>query len=230
MTRATVFVTGGTGYMGRRLIPRLVTRGHTVVGLVRAGSEGKLSPGATPVTGNVLDASSFALHIPRDAIVVHLVGTPRPSPAKAAQFEAVDLVSVRECLAAATAAGAKHFVYVSVAQPAPIMRAYVDVRARGEAMLRESRLPHTVLRPWYVLGPGHRWAYALIPFYWYWNARAATRDTAQRLGLLRLDQMLAALTWAVETAGDENRLLEVPALRQFSSKKLLKASGEKTTA
>jgi uncharacterized protein YbjT (DUF2867 family) len=109
------------------------------------------------------------------------------------------------------------------------MRAYVDVRARGEAMLRESGLPHTVLRPWYVLGPGHRWAYALIPFYWYWNARAATRETAQRLGLLRLDQMLAALTWAVETASDENRVLEVPALRQFSSKKLPKTSDERTT-
>ena len=99
------------------------------------------------------------------------------------------------------------------------MRAYVDVRARAEALLRESGVPHTVLRPWYVVGPGHRWAYALIPLYWYWNAKAATRDTAQRLGLLTLDQMLSALTWAVDTAGAENRLLEVPAIRRFSSKK-----------
>jgi uncharacterized protein YbjT (DUF2867 family) len=230
MTRATVFLTGGTGYMGRRLIPRLVTQGHAVHALVRPGSEGKLPAGATPVTGNVLDAQSFVHAIPSDSIVVHLVGTPRPSPAKAAQFEAVDFVSVRECIAAAKSAGARHFVYVSVAQPAPIMRAYVDVRARGEALLRASGLPHTVLRPWYVLGPGHRWAYALIPLYWYWNARSSTRAAAQRLGLVTLDQMLSALTWAVDTAGDESRLLEVPAIRTFGGKKPRTAQGQKTTA
>ncbi|MGZ5002324.1 MAG: NAD-dependent epimerase/dehydratase family protein, partial [Chthoniobacterales bacterium] len=37
-----VFVTGGTGYMGRRLIPLLVQRGHKVTALVRPGSEGRL--------------------------------------------------------------------------------------------------------------------------------------------------------------------------------------------
>jgi len=219
MTRTTVFLTGGTGYLGRRLISRLVARGFTVRALTRLKSSNRLPAEAIAVTGDVLDRESFARQIPPDSIVVHLVGTPRPSPSKAAQFEAIDFVSVRECVAAAKTAGARHFVYVSVAQPAPIMRAYVDVRARGEALLRESGLPHTVLRPWYVLGPGHRWAYALIPFYWYWNAKSSTRDTAQRLGLVTLDQMLSALTWAVETASDETRLLEVPAIRRFRSKR-----------
>jgi uncharacterized protein YbjT (DUF2867 family) len=217
MTHPTVFLTGGTGYMGRRLIPRLVTRGCAVHALIRPKSNNTLPAGAIEVSGNVLDRESFTHSIPSDSIVVHLVGTPKPSPSKAAQFEAVDFVSIRECVAAAVAAQARHFIYVSVAQPAPIMRAYVDVRARGEALLRESGLPHTILRPWYVLGPGHRWAYALIPLYWYWNAKASTRETAQRLGLLSLEQMLSTLTWAVETAGSENRILDVPAIRQLSA-------------
>jgi len=230
MTRATVFLTGGTGYMGRRLIPRLVTKGYAVHALVRPRSNNTLPAEAKPIVGDVLDAPSFVHRIPSDSIVVHLVGTPRPSPAKAAEFEAVDFVSARECISAAKAAGARHFVYVSVAQPAPVMRAYVDVRARGEALLRESGLPHTVLRPWYVLGPGHRWAYALVPLYWYWNARASTRATAQRLGLVTLDQMLSALTWAVETAGSDTRVLEVPAIRQFRSTSLRNGPGQRTTA
>lgn len=37
-----VFIAGGTGYMGRRLIPRLLERGHKVRALVRRGSEFKL--------------------------------------------------------------------------------------------------------------------------------------------------------------------------------------------
>lgn len=213
---AQVFVTGGTGYMGRRLIPALLSRGHEVIAVVRPGSERKLPDGATPIIGNVLDATSVASAIPRDAIVVHLVGTPHPSPSKAAQFEAIDFVSARECHAAAGRAGAKHFVYVSVAHPAPIMQEYVNVRERVEALLRASSLPHTILRPWYVLGPGHRWAYALIPLYWLAELTPSKRETARRLGLVTLPQMVGALTHAVDTAGAESRTLDVAAIRELA--------------
>jgi len=199
----------------------LVTYGHEVTALVRAGSEGKVVAGVTSITGDVLSRETYASRIPANAVVVHLVGTPHPSPAKAAEFEAVDFVSVRECVAASQAAGARHFVYVSVAHPAPVMHAYVDVRVRGEALLRESGLPHTILRPWYVLGPGHRWAYLLIPMYWVLGVLPRTRDGARRLGLVTLDQMIATLTWAVETASNESRVLEVPDILR---------GGKKTTA
>jgi uncharacterized protein YbjT (DUF2867 family) len=213
MPRTNVFVTGGTGYIGRRLIPRLVTRGYDVRALIRSGSEQKVPPGCTPIVGNVLDRTAYTSSITRDSIVVQLVGTPKPSPAKAAQFEAVDFVSARECIAAATAARACHFIYVSVAQPAPIMRAYVNVRARGEALLRESGLPHTILRPWYVLGPGHRWAYGLYPLYWVAALVPWLREGAHRCGMVTLEQMLRALEWSVSTAGGDSRLLEVPEIR-----------------
>lgn len=164
--------------------------------------------------GNVLARETYVTKIPRDAIVVHLVGTPKPSPAKAAQFEAVDFVSARECIAAAREAGARHFVYVSVAHPAPIMRAYVDVRVHGEALLRESGLPHTIVRPWYVLGPGHRWPYLLLPAYWAMALVPKTRDGARRLGLVTLQQMLTTLVWAVESASEESRILNVEDIRR----------------
>src|SRR4029453_1641514 len=50
--------------------------------------------------GNALEAASFADAIPPDATVVHLVGTPHPSPAKAAEFERVDFASIRATVAA----------------------------------------------------------------------------------------------------------------------------------
>ena len=213
MTPVNVFLTGGTGYMGRQLIPALIARGHPVDALVRAGSERRLAAGAHAIVGDVLSRTSIAPAIGRDSVVVHLVGTPHPSPAKAAQFEAVDFVSARECIAAAQSAGARHFVYASVAHPAPVMHAYIDVRVRAEALLRESGIAHTVLRPWYVLGPGHRWAYGLVPVYWLLGVIPSTRDGAQRLGMVTLAQMIAALVWAVETAGPESRVVEVPEIR-----------------
>jgi uncharacterized protein YbjT (DUF2867 family) len=213
MSATNVFLTGGTGYIGQRLIPALIARGYHVDALVRAGSEGRLSAGPTPIVGNVLARESFTSAIAPGSVVVHLVGTPHPSPSKAAQFEAIDFVGARECIAAARAAGARHAVYISVAHPAPVMHAYIDVRTRVEALLRESGMAYTVLRPWYVLGPGHRWAYALLPMYWVLGMLPSTRDGARRLGMVTLRQMIGALVWAVETAARESRVLEVPDIR-----------------
>ena len=142
---------------------------------------------------------------------------PHPSPAKAAEFQSIDLASARASVSAAAGAGVKHFIYVSVAQPSPVMKAYQAVRAEGEKMIRESGLAATILRPWYVLGPGHRWPYALVPMYWLFERIQATRETALRLGLVTLDEMVAALVNSVESPADGVRMLDVPLIRSIAS-------------
>ncbi len=209
-----IFITGGTGYLGRRLIPELLKRGHEVRALVRPGSESKLPEGCVAVAGNALDKESFARQIQPAETFVQLVGVPRPSPAKAKQFREIDLVSIRASVPAAVEAGIKHFVYLSVAQPAPIMKAYQEVRAEGERLIRESELKATILRPWYVLGPGHRWPYLLLPVYKVMELFPSTRESAQRLGLVTLAQMNAALLDAIETDTDATRIYDVPQIRQ----------------
>ncbi len=197
-----VFVTGGTGFMGRALIAELLGRQHTVRALVRPGSETKLPPGTQTVMGDALDAASFARSIPPCDTLVHLVGTPHPSPAKARAFLDVDLASLRASLAAARGSTVRHLVYVSVAHPAPVMRAYIAARVAGEALISESGLAATILRPWYVLGPGHRWPLALLPLFGFLEVLPATRAAALRLGFVTLSQMVAALAAAVESAGE----------------------------
>jgi uncharacterized protein YbjT (DUF2867 family) len=129
---------------------------------------------------------------------VHLVGTPHPSPAKAAEFLSVDLASAQAAVTAARTAGIAHFIYISVARPAPVMAAYIDARAAGEQTIADARLTATVLRPWYVIGPGHRWPLLLIPFYAVAKLVPAWRESARRLGLVTLDQIVGAIVRAVE--------------------------------
>ena len=209
-----IFVTGGTGYIGRFLVPELILRGHTVRTLVRPGSEKKVPPGAIPVPGNALDASTFASEVAPSDTFVQLVGVAHPSPAKAAEFRKIDLVSVTESVAAARVAGIRHFVYLSVAQPAPIMRDYVEVRAAGESMIRNLGIAATFVRPWYVLGPGHRWPYLILPLYWLWSLSPKSRDTARRLYPVKLAGVVAAMAGSIDHPPDGVRIIEAPEMRR----------------
>ena len=210
-----IFVTGGTGYVGRALLPVLAQRGHHVGALARAESLPKVPEGVTPVSGDALDGTTFADQLTPATTLVHLVGTPHPNPSKAAEFERVDLASIRASVDAARSAAIAHLVYVSVAQPAPAMKAYVAARAAGEAAIAAAGLTATLVRPWYVLGPGHWWPVVLVPFYQLAEWLPGTRETARRIGLVTLAQMVRALVSAVEhpPAPGTSRIVDVPAIR-----------------
>ena len=212
-TKREVFISGGTGYIGRPLAVRLAEEGHKVRVLARPGSETKVSAGAIVAPGNALDERSFESQVTGCDTFVHLTGVAHPAPWKEKEFRAIDQVSLGASARAAAKAGVLNFVYVSVAHPAPTMKAYIRVRTECEAYLRQLRLTCSILRPWYVLGPGHRWPIALKPVYAMMEALPSTREEARRLGLVTLDQMVAALASAVENPPAETRILDVPAIR-----------------
>lgn len=210
-----VFVTGGTGYLGSRLIPLLLQRNHAVRALTRESSRDRLPIDCEPVIGNPLDSATFTDYVRGCDTVVQLVGVPKPAPWKGAQFRAVDRLSGLASIEAATQAGVKHFIYVSVARPAPIMKDYISVRAECETALRASGLPATILRPWYILGPGHWWPLFLQPAYWLCERIPSTHESAKRFGLVTLHQVLACLVWAVEHPPESVRVMEVPEIRRL---------------
>jgi len=210
-----VFVTGGTGYIGRALIPVLLRRGHRVRVLARVASVERIPDGADAVIGDPLVAASFASVLAPSTTLVHLVGTPHPNPAKAEEFTRVDLASINASVDAGRRPPIAHLVYVSVAQPAPVMKAYVATRAAGEASIANAHLTATFLRPWYVLGPDHWWPVLLSPLYQLAEWLPGTRATARRLGLVTLAQMVRALVRAVEhpPPGKTQRVVDVAAIR-----------------
>jgi uncharacterized protein YbjT (DUF2867 family) len=213
MPGRSIFLTGGTGYMGSRLVPRLLARGHAVTACVRRGSEGKVPAGASVIAADPLDAAALRPALAGCDTWVQLIGVPHPAPWKAGRFRAVDLRAARAMAEALPGSPIRHAVYLSVAQPAPVMKAFVAVRAEAESLLRATGVPCTFLRPWYVLGPGHRWPYALIPVYTLLERIPSARAGALRLGLVTLDQMLQAMVHAVENPPATARLLDVPAIR-----------------
>lgn len=210
-----VFITGGTGYTGKRLIPELHAHGHEVIALVREQSRDKLPANCTAVTGDALNGDSYQKFAEGTDTFVQLVGVSHPSPAKAKQFHNIDLKAGLEAIRVARQVGVRHFVYVSVAQPAPVMQAYQAVRAECEQAIAGSGLAATVLRPWYVLGPGHVWPYCLFPLYKVAELIPQTRESALRLGLITIREMIRALVCAVDQPVEGMRVWSVADIRSF---------------
>lgn len=206
--RHNVFLTGGTGYIGPVLAEELVRRGHRVRALVRPGSERKVPAGCELLHGDALRAETYAHQVAPADTFVHLVGVAHPNPKKAAEFRSIDLHSCVQAVQAAKGARVRHFIYLSVARPAPILQEYQAVRAQGEQVIIQSGLAATFVRPWYVLGPGHRWPTVLLPLYALTRLYPPTREGAERLALVTLQQIVRTLLWSVENPAADIRALE----------------------
>ena len=210
----TVFITGATGYIGKRITKQLLERGHKVIALIRKGSEHKVPAGAETVIANPFDATTFQSSIPKGSVFLQLLGVPHPSPKKAKQFREIDLQSVKASADAASAAGVSHFIYISVTMsPSKIMAAYQAVRREGEEYCRSKNLPCTFIRPWYVLGPGHYWPVILLPLYGVAEIIPSWRKQARSKALVTIGQVLRTLVNTVESNPQPLRLLEIHHIR-----------------
>jgi uncharacterized protein YbjT (DUF2867 family) len=219
----TVFVTGATGYLGQPLLVALLERDYRVLALARAQSVHKLPSQVEAVIGDALDGESYAHAIPQGATLIHLVGVAHPSPWKSRQFETIDLASARAAIGAAKQAKVGHFIYLSVARPAPVMQSYQAARAQAEQLIRESGIAATFVRPWYVLGPGHRWPYLLFPFYALLYCIPGLRASVQRLRFVTRAQIVRALLHAVQHRPHAVQAIEISDIIHLSEAKLRSA-------
>lgn len=212
-----IFITGGTGYIGSRLIKKLLHKGeYDIIALCRPGSENKIAMGCNIVYGNALAAASFSEYVRGCDTLVHLVGVAHPSPAKKEEFINIDLQSIQQSIIVAKQNNIKKIVYLSVATyPTKIMKDFQLAKAKGEALLIESKIPGVVVRPWYVIGPGHWWPLLLKPFYWLARFSGKYREAAKKLDTVTIGQMLNTLTHAISLETGIIRYFEVEDIKKF---------------
>jgi uncharacterized protein YbjT (DUF2867 family) len=145
-----ILVAGATGYLGRRLVPRLVAAGHVVTALVRGGAARAARlphlAGARPVDTDVREATACREAAEGATAVVNLVGIVREG--RGATFEEMHVGATRNLVAAAQAAGARRFLYVSaIGARADAPTLYWRTKAKAEAIVRGSGMEWMVLRP-----------------------------------------------------------------------------------
>lgn len=146
-----VLVTGGTGFIGRHLVPRLRSEGFDVRLLARR--PGAPSEGIEPVAGSVTDRDAVRRAVDGVDAVVHLVAIIAERGSQT--FDAVNHGGTRNVVEAMEAAGVGRLVHQSALGVGPDERfPYLRSKWLGDEAVRASSLDWTILRPSVLFGEG----------------------------------------------------------------------------
>ena len=146
--KVTVF--GGTGFLGRRIVERLLGRGLQVRVASRSAEAGKTTSSAagklSAIKADIRDAASVEAAIAGAGGVVNAVGL--YVERGAATFQAIHVEGARQVAAACQRQGVRRLVHLSgLGADAKARSAYVRCRGEGEAAVREAFARATVFRP-----------------------------------------------------------------------------------
>ncbi len=156
MSLPRVFLTGGSGFIGRHLLEELLASGITVTVLDRSGTfTAPTTPGAVRVVrGDLLDPDAYREALGECDVVVHLAAA-TGNASRATHRRDTEQATATLC-DAARAAGVSRFLLVSsvaVSFPDRSGYPYALAKERAERLVAGSGLPHTIIRPTIVLGP-----------------------------------------------------------------------------
>jgi nucleoside-diphosphate-sugar epimerase len=150
-----IALTGATGFVGKTLVPKLLTSGHAVKALVRDPARAKLPATVETIQGSLADQDALQALTQNCDIVLHLAGA--ISGLTADDFMKANFHGSNAIALAAKQNGVKRFVHVSsLAATQPDLGPYGKSKAIAEASLKvifkDEQL--LILRPSAVYGPG----------------------------------------------------------------------------
>src|SRR5215208_6457349 len=128
-----ILVTGGTGTLGRHVVPRLREAGRDVRVLSRKGDES--ADGVEYVSGDLLKDEGIGPAVAGIETILHLAGGPKG-----------DDEATRNLVRAASRAGARHLVYISVIGSDRVPLGYFKSKLAAERAVADSGIPWTTLR------------------------------------------------------------------------------------
>ncbi len=216
-------VTGVFGYSGRRIALRLRAEGRAVVGLTNSPDRDGVFGGGLPVHPLDFDRPDDLARALEGAEVLYNTYWVRFNHRRFTHARAVRNTEL--LFAAARRAGVRRIVHVSITNPdeaSPLE--YFAGKGRLERVLRETGIPHSILRPAVLFGGGDilinniAWALRRLPVF------AVFGDGRYRLQPIHVDD-LAALAVAEGKAAGE-RVVQAIGPETFTFRELVEHIGE----
>ena len=145
-----IFVTGGTSFVGLRVVTALLDAGADVTVLIQPEHEDKLGAlrrHVRLVHGDIWNSASLKGRSRGHGAVIHLVGSVRAQPERGLTFHQINLVSARNAIAMAVSDGVPYFVLLStVSKPPGVSAEYVRSKREAEEYLVGSGLRAAIVR------------------------------------------------------------------------------------
>jgi uncharacterized protein YbjT (DUF2867 family) len=152
-----VLVTGGTGFVGPKVVRAILDAGHEVRAFVRdpesQGAKLLATWGCELAQGDMTDEASLRRAVEGREAVVHLVAIIKGSPET---FDRVMKQGTRKLIAAAKGAGVSRFVLMSAlgtSEQSKDLTSYFNAKWDQEQALEASGIERVIFRPSFVFGP-----------------------------------------------------------------------------
>jgi hypothetical protein len=209
MARHEIFLTGATRFLGSSLAGMSYSAAAIECEAWRAQALNRELWRAVKAFREMHECSVV---LPQCGSMRH-VRSPRSSrPSQSEQFRE-DLVSCREAVKAARQGGIRHFVYLSVAHPAPRMKAFQAVRAEVSRWFLNPAFPQLSFGRGMCSDRDGSWPVILKPFYAMARALPPIRDGEIRFTLVTLEQITQTLAWAVENRPKHLQVFELSQIK-----------------
>jgi NADH dehydrogenase len=151
-----VFLTGGTGFVGRQIVRDLMKKDYSLRCLVREGSESKLplkDPRLETVHGDIRNIEALKGNLEGFDAVIHIVGIIREFPRNDITFEKIHFKGAKNLIDVAAREGVKRFVLMSaLGADLNAKTSYHITKAKAEEYLRSSGMTFTIIRPSIIFG------------------------------------------------------------------------------
>lgn len=136
---AKVLVTGGTGYLGRHVVTRLIEKGFPVRIMSRKPQSTALHPGSEWIQANLETGQGISQAVQECDAIVHVATNLQHT-------QQSDVEGTRRLLTAAHDVGVGHIIYISIVGIDHIPFAYYRYKLATEEVVKESSIPWSILR------------------------------------------------------------------------------------
>ena len=149
-----IFITGGTGFVGRYLVQELSRRGHHTKLLVHK-KKSVTDSLSEQIEGDITRPETFVHAVTGCDAVIHLVGIIREFPSRGITFELLHVQATANILAAAKTAGVRRYLHMSaLGTRENAVSGYHKTKFRAEELVRDCGLECTIMRPSLIYGAG----------------------------------------------------------------------------
>jgi uncharacterized protein YbjT (DUF2867 family) len=224
-----ILVTGGSGVIGRGLLPALLQAGHQVRLLTRhADDDARAWPdGVEARTADVADAASLTGAADGCGAVIHVTGIVKESPPDVT-FARVNVEGTRHLVEAAERAGVPRFLFVSSLGADEGRSDYHRSKRLAEDVVRQFNGAWLILRPGNVYGPGDEVVSMLLKLYRTLPALPVPGDGGQRFQPIWYEDLGRALAAAVDRSDLSGQVLDVAGAEVTTLNDLLDRLGRVT--